>query len=92
MSWKIEAILPALVSIIPTQRLIVYLAEEALVVLVVIAAMLIIVLLFAVGFVLFSTGARSGFFWLRAKFARPAGSYGHFGHREAVANPSPRRG
>lgn len=93
MTWKIEAILPALVSITPTWRLSVYLAEEAFIVLVVTAAMLIIALLLAIAFILFSEVARFGFLWLRAKVVRIAGiGHDHFAHRKAVANPSPRRG
>ena len=92
MTWKIEAILPALVSITPTNRLSLYLAEEAFIVLVVVAAMLMVALLLAIGFVLFSEGARFGFLWLRVKVARIAGmGHDQLAHREAVANPSPPR-
>jgi len=93
MSWKIEAILPALLSILPTQRLIVYLAEEAFIVLVVTAAMLIATLLFAIACVLFSELARFVFPWLKVRVVW-IGSFGHnhIAHRGAVAHTSPRRG
>jgi len=92
MTWKIEAILPALVSITPTIRLCLYLAEEAFIVLIVVAAMLMVALLLAISFVLFSEGARFGFLWLKAKAARIAGmGHDQLAHREAAANPSPPR-
>ena len=72
-----------------TNRLSLDLAEEAFIVLVVVAAMLMVALLLAIGFVLFSQGARFGFLWLKGKVARIAGmGRGQFAHREAVANPS----
>ena len=89
MTWKIEAILLALVSSTSTKRLTLYLAEEAFIVLVVVAAMLMVALLLAIGFVLFSEGARFGFLWLKAKVARIGGmGRDQLAHREAVANPS----
>jgi len=89
MTWKIEAILPALVSLTPTHRLSLYLAEEAFIVLVVVAAILMVALLLAIGLVLFSEGARFGLLWLKAKVARIAGmGPDQLAHREAVANPS----
>jgi hypothetical protein len=91
MTWKIEAILFALVSITPTERLGVYIAEEAFVVLAVTAAMLIIALFFVIGFVLFSEVARFGFPWLKGKVVRIAGlDHDQLAHRKAVANPSRR--
>jgi hypothetical protein len=82
MTWRTDAILPALISITPRQRLIVYLAQEAFVVLVVIAAVLIITSLFAVGIVLFSEVGRFGLIWLKAKVVRLVGlGHDRFAHR-----------
>jgi hypothetical protein len=91
MIWKIEAMLPALVSINPRLRLSLYLAEEVFIVLLIIAAVLVLATLFAISLVLFSNGARIGFLWLKAKVVRFAEMHHHFGHREAVVSPSPRR-
>ncbi len=92
MIWNIEAILPALVSINPSLRLSLYLAEEVFIVLLAIAAVLVLATLLAVSLVLFSSGARIGFLWLNAKVVRFVGVHHHHGHREAVVSPSPRRG
>jgi hypothetical protein len=89
MIWKIEAMLPALLS--PRLRLSLYLAEEVFIVLLAIAAVLVLATLFAISLVLFSNGARIGFLWLKAKVVRFAEMHHHFGHREAVVSPSPRR-
>ena len=93
MTWTIETILPAVLSMTPVQRLSVYLAEEALIVLVATAAMLIATLLFAIACVLFSEAARFGFPWLKDRVLW-IGSLGrrHFAHREIAAPTSPRRG
>ena len=91
MIWKIEAILPALLSSNPSLRLSLYLAEEAFIVLLVIAAVLVLATLLAVSLVLFSSGARIGFLWLNAKVVRFVGMHHHYEHREAVVGPSPRR-
>jgi hypothetical protein len=92
MIWKIAAILPALLSINPSLRLGLYLAEEVFIVLLVIAAVLVLATLLAVSLVLFSSGARIGFLWLNAKVVRFVAVHHHHGHREAVVSPSPRRG
>jgi hypothetical protein len=92
MAWKIEGILAALIATTPVQRLSMYLAEEVLIVLMVIAAMLVLVLLLAIGFILFSSGARFGFLWLSARVWRIAG-WGHeqVAGRESIAALPPRR-
>lgn len=92
MTWKIEAILSTAVSFTPLQRLSAYLAQEVLVVLVVTAAMLVVTLLFAIAFVLFSSGVHFGFLWLRTKAMRIAVLiHEKFAHREVVVNLPPRR-
>jgi hypothetical protein len=64
------AILATLVTIAPTMRLGLYLLEEVFVVLLAIAAMLVLTSLFAMGLVLFSNGARSGFLWVKTQVVR----------------------
>ena len=92
MIRNIEAILPAMLSINPSLRLGLYLAEEVFIVLLVIAAVLVLATLLAVSLVLFSSCARIGFLWLNAKVVRFVGVHHHHGHHEAVVSPSPRRG
>lgn len=76
MTSKRVAILTALASVAPTLRFSLYLAQEVFIVLMLTAAMLVVALLLAIAFILFSSGAHSGFLWLSAKVRRIAG-WGH---------------
>lgn len=85
MLSKIVAIMATLLTIAPRMRLGLYLMEEVFVVLLAVAAMLVLTSLFAMGLVLFSKGARFGFFWLKAQVLRFIRMYHHFRPRQTTS-------
>ena len=71
MPSKIVEILATLAnSDSPKNATSLFMLEEVFVALLAIASMVIFTLVFAIGLILFSDGARFGFLWLQAKIAR----------------------